>query len=262
MVVSLDLSSLVGFAGLSASSSTSRTAARAPAAPETLTPWDFRREQIADDQRVRRALEARTLIVPRDSSFDREGVPEDHKKLFTLYNALASLQALATAAADPKASPNRFAALQKRFETGYAETLAFANGLKLETLTMLAGQKVEQAETAATVARTRFDFTTRTLVRGDATAPLPALAAAEPFTIRVRRSGVDTDVTIDLAGMGATPRNLGEVVRYVNDQLNAAGFSPGWRGSSCRSRRARPGPRSPHRSKNTPSASRLIRPSS
>ncbi|MGH6910770.1 MAG: hypothetical protein ACREEG_11330, partial [Phenylobacterium sp.] len=54
-------------------------------------------------------------------------------------------------------------------------------------------------------------------------AEVDAFKGAVKFTMSVKRLSVNVDVPIDLAGMGAQPRTMGNVITYVNQQLAAAG---------------------------------------
>ncbi len=162
-------------------------------------------------------------LDPRDSTFDKPGVPGDHKKLFTLYKALSSLQALAGKAADSTTLSGLMPGLDRRFQAGFAEVLSYGRDLSFDNLTMLFGAKTTKAETALAVARTPTSFRTRTIAQGDGALPMASLENATPFTIKVKRGNLTNDVAIDLSGMGATPRTLANVIGFINSRLSDAG---------------------------------------
>ncbi len=231
--MAMDLSMLVGFTGYTSmmlnASKASRAAANATAtgngaATQAVipTPWDTVNVK-SETEAYRLAMQTTDYVNPKDSTFDKEGVPEDHKKLFALYKALATLQTLTDKAANSKTEQGLLGGLDRRFQAGFAELMDYARGLTFDNLTMIAGAKNSKAETTAAVSRLSSNFTTRPLVQGDATAAMAQLENAGPFTITVSRGTSTTNVTIDLDGMGSTPRNLGNVVNYINAQLGAAG---------------------------------------
>ncbi len=228
----MDLSILAGFTGYTSSALTAARASRAAAAREDAsgsavkvdvkTPWDAS-NSTSDAARLVKAMQADGLIDEKDSSFDKPGVPGDYKKLFALYKGLSTLQTLANAAADSKAQSGTLAGLNARFQTGFAETMKYAAGLELDTLTLLTGAKQTAAKTAAAVTRSSSVFTTRTVVQGDVQSPMAALDSASPFTINVKRGAATTAVAIDLGEM-TQPRNLGNVIAFINGKLADAGI--------------------------------------
>ncbi len=235
-IVSMDLSVLAGYTGLTnmmlAASKASRAAAAnaggTSANPAVIvpTPWDSANASSADDKLVK-ALQTKKFVDVTDSSFDKDGVPEDHKKLFALYKALSTLQTLANRAADKETPSGVLVGLDQRFQTGFAEVLAFAGKATFDGLTMGIGPKKQNIQTDAAVARVNYNFQTRTLVQGDAQAPIAGLQdPANPniFNINVKRGSNVKDVTINIAEMDPLiPRNLGNVINFMNEKLKAAG---------------------------------------
>ena len=232
--MAMDLSMLVGFTGYTSmmlnASKASRAAASAAIAGNGAattgtipTPWDPVNVRT-ETEAYRLAMQTTDYVNPKDSTFDKEGVPEDHKKLFALYKALTTLQTLTDKAANSKTEQGLLAGLDRRFQAGFAEVMDYARGITFEHLTMAAGAKSSKAETLAAVSRSSTNFTTRPLVQGDAQTAMAQLENAGPFTISVSRGTSTTNVAIDLDGMGSTPRNFGNVVNYINTQLGAAGI--------------------------------------
>lgn len=229
----MDLSILSGYTGYTSMMLAASKASRAAAASKSTeaevvkvpTPWDTSNAK-SESERLRAAMQATKLVNEHDSSFDKDGVPEDHKKLFALYKALSTLQTLADSAAKKETMSGLLPGLDKRFQTGFAEIVKYAGDLSLETLSLAVGPKRQKAETDVSVTRSTAPFRTKMLVQGDPQVPMAALENASPFKISVSRGGTSTptEVTIDLAGMGTTPRNLGNVVNYINEKLGEAGI--------------------------------------
>ena len=229
--MALDLSALVGFTGYTSSllaasqasrAAAAKTAAAAATTPTIATPWDTVNVK-SDTEAYRLAMQTTDYVNPKDSTFDKEGVPDDHKKLFALYKALATLQTLAGKASDSKTQSGLLPGLDRRFQAGFAEIMDYSRGLTFDTLTMVAGAKSDKAETLASVSRVSTSFQTRALVQGDPQTAMASLENAQPFTIHVARGTSATDVAIDLSEMGSTPRNLGNVVNFINSKLGEAG---------------------------------------
>lgn len=230
--MALDLSFLAGYTGYTSMLLAASKAARANANPATgaataaviPAPWDTVNVK-SETEAYRRALQTTDYVNPKDSSFDKPGVPEDHKKLFALYKALATLSTLVDKAADKTTLSGLLPGLDKRFQAGFAEVGDYLRGLAFDNLTLTAGAKSDKAQSAASVSRYSANFQTRALVQGDATAAMASLENADPFTIRVSRGDATVDVAIDLTEMGATPRNLGNVVNFINAKLGEAGIN-------------------------------------
>ncbi len=231
--MALDLSALVGFTGYTSTllnaSKASRAAAQkeATGAATTATippPWD-KVNIKTDSEAYRLAMQTTDYVNVKDSTFDKDGVPEDHKKLFALYKALATLQTLAGKAADSKTESGLLAGLDRRFQAGFAEISDYARDLSFDNLTLALGARRDKAETLSAVSRSTSKFQTRPLVQGDASAAMASLENAQPFTIHVSRgNGAASDVVIDLADMGSTTRSLGNVVNFINSKLANAGI--------------------------------------
>ncbi|BCW88150.1 hypothetical protein sos41_12880 [Alphaproteobacteria bacterium SO-S41] len=233
-IVSMDLSALAGFTGYTnmmlAASRASRAAASKEATPaantipaDVKTPWDTS-VSTSDTARLVKAMQAKSLIDIHDSSFDKEGVSDDYKKLFALYKGLSTLQTLANAAADTKAPAGTLAGLNKRFQDGFAQITKYTSGLELDTLSLLTGPKQTAAKSTGVVSRSTSAFTSNPVVQGDAQASMPALENASPFTITVKRgNGTATNVNIDLSEMTGT-RNIGNTINFINGKLAAAGI--------------------------------------
>lgn len=231
--MALDLSVLAGYTGytsmvLAATQASRAAAAKSAAATSAATtatipaPWDQVNVK-SDNETYRLALQTTDYVNPKDSTFDKDGVPEDHKKLFALYKALATLQTLAGKAADSKTESGLLVGLDRRFQAGFAEITDYMQDLTFDNLTLALGAKRDKAETQTAVSRVTSTFQTRALVQGDPQVAMASLENAEPFTIRVSRgTGAPVDVVINLQKMETT-QTLGNVVNFINARLGEAG---------------------------------------
>ncbi len=204
--------------GLSLSS-----AAPAPAVKTPWTPPPKGTAPLADSTRLADAMRKQKFIDESDASLSKTGVPKDHLKLFALYKGISTLQVLADAASKKDALAATLPGLDKRFQDGFAQVMAYAKAFKPEDFTLLTGNKLTKAVSGATVARAPYNFTTRVVAQGDTNTPMAGLAGAAPFTVTVSKGGVQTDVDIDLSLM-TQPKTLGNVLGFINTKLQAAGF--------------------------------------
>ncbi|MCC6919536.1 MAG: hypothetical protein IT548_10050 [Alphaproteobacteria bacterium] len=236
-IVSMDLSVLTGYTGYTNMLLQASKASRAAAASGTstsatkvdiTTPWDSSNAS-GDSNKLVDALRTEKFVNESDSSFDKEGVPDDYKKLFALYKALSTLQTLANKASDKETASGVLTGLDRRFQTGFAEVMKYASGLSLDTLSLITGPKKKNAETDAAVARVNYGFQTRTLVKGDVQAPIAWLSDAAnstEFNITVKAGSTTKNVLVNIAQMDPQlPRNLGNVINFINDKLKAAGVN-------------------------------------
>ena len=236
-ITSIDLSSLIGYTGYTnsvlAASRASRAAAGAGtnvAAPivKGPTPWDVSSNPLSESARLTAAMRATKLVDENDPSFAKPGVPDDHKKLFALYKALSTLQTLAQRAAGKETPSGLLPGLDARFQAGFSEAMKYAGDLSFDSLSLITGAKRSTAVTDIGVTRISSAFQTRALAQGDPQKPVAALedalGAAGVFTINVKRGSTNQDITIDLGEMDpALPRNLGNVVNFINTALKDAG---------------------------------------
>lgn len=197
-------------------------AARAKTAPTP--PWDPRLEPKPADERVRSTLLARKLIDEASAKLDAPGAGEDYRKMFALYDGLASLKALAERADAKTVTSFELKQLSRRFDAGLKEVAAYLEALDLDKLKLALGETAEKLKSKAGVRRTATEYVTAPILQGSAFDAASVFSGDVRFSIRVRGALVgDKTVDIDLAAMGATPRSLDAVLGHVNAQLEAAG---------------------------------------
>ncbi len=186
-------------------------------------PWDPKAPQPRETERVSAALRTEKFVDYDDAVFDREGVPEDHKKLFGLYKALNTLSIIANEATDKKTAETRLSGFDRRFQIGLAQVTDALASTSFDALTLMTGRKSDYAESPLGVPRDRSQFSTRALRVGDPNIALEGVTGTESFTIRVRKNNVDTDVLVDFAALAGAP-TVSNIAKLMNDALAAAGM--------------------------------------
>jgi hypothetical protein len=162
------------------------------------------------------------------SSASQSGNPAlaaDNDKLFALYKALQRLDYITQMANRDGTVAGERPGLDKSFQDGLKQILAFVNSTSFNNLSVLPGQKTASVITTAAVPYPKSYYTGTAVVDDTQVLdPLANLTAADSFTISITKGGVTTDVAIDLSQVqgGLTLDNIDS---YVNSQLAAAGFS-------------------------------------
>ena len=191
---------------------------------EVLPPWDPRGEITALDSLRRSVLADGQFFDSSLRNFSSLDVSEDEKQLFALHQGLRRLQSLAAAASEKTASDTDRTFWSRRFEEGLGQLDGFFEDMTLEGVSVLKGEQLSKAESALAISRGRSEYLGGVVHRGAFDAEVDAFQGAAAFTITVRKSGVNTDIAIDLADMGATPRTLDNVTAHINTQLENAGM--------------------------------------
>ncbi len=210
--------------------SASRTASPSASSAATqrdnsvLPPWDPRGEIVALDALRRDVLADGQFFDSTLRNFSSLDVSEDEKTLFALHQGLRKLQSLATAATDKSASSTDLSFWSRRFTEGITQLDSFFDSMELEGVSVLKGEDLSKAESELAISRGRSEYIGGVIHTGAFDAEVTGFTGDAAFTITVRKNGVDTDVAIDLAGMGTTVRNLDNVASYINTQLEAAGM--------------------------------------
>lgn len=188
-------------------------------------PWEVGSDQLQTLEEMRRkVLASGDFFLNPDKEFSGLKAPEDHKKLFSLHQGLKRLAALADEAKDKSTNDIRRGFLEKAFIKGLSQLDDYFDGLDLEELSLLKGEKLTKMESEVAISRGLSQFQTGTIHKGDFDAEVASLTGDVQFTISVKKSGVTTDVAIDLNDMGAQTRNLDNIVAHINAELEAAGM--------------------------------------
>ena len=192
---------------------------------EVSPPWDLESDQLQTlEEMRRRVLATGDFFLDPDREFSDVDAPDDHKTLFSLHQGMKRLVALADEARETSTSDVRRDLLNKAFLKGLAQLDDFFDGMDLEELTLLKGEKLSRFESEVAVSRGLSQFTTGVIHKGAFDAEVAGFTGDVQFTISVKKNGVTTDVAVNLADMGAQTRNLDNVVAHINSQLEAAGM--------------------------------------
>jgi hypothetical protein len=187
-----------------------------------LPPWDHRIDQKDFDERLRNALKGGDIFGSKDPFF-KQDMPDEQRELFKAYKALLHMQTLAEFAADEKTFGGRLPGLDSRFQSGMSDTMDFVNNLISESYLLSNGKVDDKSETSVTIARPLTNWTGLAIQTTAFDDPIPGLVGNEVFTISSLKSGVTTDVVIDLANISGT-LNLDNIVDYINTELTANGI--------------------------------------
>jgi len=222
---------LLGLYGVStdASSSTSALLAATKKAQPT-PPWDSKAVAPKADEMVRAALGGRKLINENAAIVDVGGSSSDYKKLFALYQGLESLNALTNRAGVKNLTASEQSLIAKRFASGLAEIGGYVSKADLDGLRLVQGSTTSSSKTTAAVPRDSSNSITGMIHEGSIDTPVAAFQGEVKFDITIKvpvgeKDFQTTAVPIDLAGMGTKPRTLDNVLTFINDQLQTAGFT-------------------------------------
>lgn len=187
-------------------------------------PWEAETKPLGQAEILNKALASGQFFHQDLESFSNTAAPEDQKKLFALYQGLRRLSALGIEAIDKDISDSRRRLLDRRLGEGIAQLQSFLGATEFEQLSFLKGAKTSKADSTLSIERNRADYVTGVIHDGTFDDAIAAFAGDVQFTITAKRVTGDVVVNIDLAGMGATVRNLDNVADYINTQLDAAGL--------------------------------------
>ncbi|WP_330196603.1 hypothetical protein [Hyphobacterium marinum] len=231
-IVGFDLSALSGWyqsrnavrlAGLSPQPSGASAGTFNTQKSDVLAPWDVRGDITSTADIARRVLANGKFFDSTLADFSKLDAPDDHKTLFGLHTGMRGLFSLAAEAQEKTTTDTRRAFLDRRFAEGVAQLDEFLQGMDLQSLTLLKGEKLTKAESDVAIHRGVSEYTTGIVHSGEFDAEVASLTGDVQFTVSVKKSGVTTDVNIDLADMGATVRNLDNIAAHINAELDAAG---------------------------------------
>lgn len=205
-----------------------RPGAAAPAAKKVVptAPWELGSKAPRPSELVKSVLEGRKFIRPDDVQLDLPGANQDYRKMFGLFQGLTALSALADQAAAKGVPATERERIQRRFEAGVKEVDAYVDGLKLDQLRLVRGEAMSTAKTGVGVRRGLPEYQTGVVHVGRPDEASPTFAGDVRFSIQADKAGVGvTTVNIDLADMGSEPRSLVNVLKHVNERLDAAGLT-------------------------------------
>jgi hypothetical protein len=149
----------------------------------------------------------------------------DNDKMFALYSALDRLDYIANMATRDATVDGQRPGLNKSFQDGLNQVLAFVKNTGLANLTVLPGQKTSTAQSSVVIGYAQSDYQGGAAVRDKQILdPVPGVSASDSFTISITKAGVKTDVVIDLSQVSG-PLTIDNINSYANQQLAAGGFA-------------------------------------
>lgn len=150
---------------------------------------------------------------------------QDNQKLFALWTAVNNLSYLATMSKRDGVSSGQMAGYNTRFQTGLQQIQDFLDTATFNNFTLQSQAASSTATATAKVPNATFGYTTGSLVKEtNIGSALSGVSSTDKFTISVTKAGVTSDVAIDLSQVSGT-LTLDNVLKYVNQQLSANGFS-------------------------------------
>ncbi|MES1199016.1 MAG: hypothetical protein ABUS48_03455 [Pseudomonadota bacterium] len=180
----------------------------------------------ADDKLISSAVAGKDFFNTNTEIFSSLGATGDYKRLFALHTGIATLQALATKLQDDKLTAVDRTKLTTQFNRGVAEMQTFFGSQVFEDIRMVAGDRVDDAQTSLAIPSTSEDYQTPVIHKGSLADVVTGLDKNAKFDIvATTPGGTQRTVNIDLSQMGSIPRSLGNVVSFVNNKLTAAGAS-------------------------------------
>jgi len=212
----------------STSTSTSSSTATSSSAATTLyaptAPWN-ETGQPTQAQLVKQAMSGESLFNPSAAQLDLPNASADYKKLFALYSGLNTLYSIATEASKSNVSNLQLSQLQTAFTSGMAQLDKYLGDTTYQNLKLTGGSVQSTQTTSVSTPSQPTSYTTPALnTTGNSGAVVPAFEGNVSFDVNAQIGGqAATTVPINLAGMGSTPRTIGNVVSYMNSQLSAAG---------------------------------------
>jgi hypothetical protein len=198
----------------------SGASASTPIDKVTVPPWDPSKDTKTDQQKLVDAQTSDSFISKIGNYFNNFDTPTDIKQLFTAYQALSKLDALAKSAAlDGTVSGARIG-LDTQFQKGLGELNGYLSGLSFDKMTLIDGNKLPTVKSTLAVPRTILSqYKGTAVVNGQFDNPI-ALTGDQSFTVQVKKSGNIISVGIDLSQM-TQPATLDNIASYVNGVLAA-----------------------------------------
>ena len=191
------------------------------------SPWGYSSSMPQEDDLLSTVMQGHKFINPNAVTSNVIGASPDYTKLFTLYQGLNALEAVASAAQGKNVSANQMAAYQRRFTDGMAEVQSYIGDTKYDHLSLTEGTLTNELKSTVGVARTDTTYTGTNIYAGTTTGAVKALEGDVKFTITAQKTGTHTpiQVDIDLSEMGSQTRSMSNVVSYINGKLKDAGLS-------------------------------------
>ena len=226
-MITLDTSALLSYyqartgqlngAPTAATTSGGKTKAVVPSAPWLSTTTE-------PSTLVKAALGGRKFVDESANETTLKGASGDYKKLFATYQALNTLSALAARSSEKGVTDSELKRLQAVITKGLAEVTSYTQNVTLEQGRLTAGTVMTSDRSTVGVPKNVYGYVSDTIYSGQSDDVVPKFQGNVSFDMAVKRFGVTTNLTMDLADMGATPRTMSNVVTFMNTKLKAEGF--------------------------------------
>lgn len=201
-----------------AQSSGTNNAASASKAPTP--PWSSLSKSPKPDEMIKGVLAGRKFIDEYASQLDVKGASDDYRKLFAMHQGLATLQELATRASDKDIAPAELKRIQAAFTRGMAEVSGYIDDTDFDKLRLTPGDATDKAKMTVGVPKTTPRYMTGVVHSGLADEAVAAFQGDVKFSMNLKLTNkVEETVNFDLGEMGAQPRTMANVVKYMNQKI-------------------------------------------
>jgi hypothetical protein len=187
-------------------------------------PWN-ETAQPSQSQLVKAAMGGASFFNPGAAQLDMPGASADYKNLFALYSGLNTLYSIATEAGNKNTSSLQISQLSTAFNNGMSQLTKYLGQTSYSKLKITAGTTQQSQTSSVSTPQQPTSYTTPALnTTGNSNAVVPAFQGDVSFNVNVQLGGsAAQSVPIDLDDMGSTPRTMGNVVSFLNTQLQNAG---------------------------------------
>ena len=211
-------------AAAGASTNSSSASATSNDNPPWYTPPPAQQEEDAQVLDITDFLD--TSNVPLSPTGGADAATEqDNQKLFSIYQAVNNLAYLASMSQRSGTTAGQMEGYNTRFQAGLAQVEDYLNSTAFNNFTLQAAEPSASVTSTVNVPFQTYGYTGKTLVSDASLAnPLSGVSTADSFDISVKKGGVTTDVAIDLSQVQG-PLTMDNIVGYINQQLQADGFS-------------------------------------
>lgn len=164
-------------------------------------------------------------VPPNAGGSADQKTEQDNQRLFALYQAVNTLSNLANMAKVDTATAGQLVGLNTRFQNGMSQVQAFLKSTTFNNFTLQAGQTSSSATSTVAIPFPPFDYTGGTVVNDAGLEnALSKVSPSDSFDVAVTKAGTTSDIHIDLSQVQGS-LTLDNIVKYVNQQIAAAGFS-------------------------------------
>ncbi len=185
-------------------------------------PWATNSVAPRANALVEAVMLGRRFIDENAAVLDLPGASSDYKKLFSLFQGLNALTGLSERMNVRGVTDAEKTKIEKLFTKGLAETVAYADSVKMEEIRLTRGEAMLSDKTNVGVPRAKYSYTTATVHEGTSSEAVDQFAGAASITISVKKLSGTQNIAIDLSQMTGT-RSMSSVATFINSKLADAG---------------------------------------